>query len=156
MSYPRTTPSEVRICAAASCPRPSQHRFCSSCYFARVNRVIASHDERISSVEAEIWEMAAIERDATGSLARVLMPLIISGQEAKSAGDAKIAKQLRRKINLKIHIFVKAKKESDEHICDLKADVEALREKLGQNLMELSRRQNMGISSGKSSSQMRV
>ena len=155
MSYSRTAPSEVRICAAASCPRPSQYRFCSSCYFARVNRVIASHGERISLVEAEIREMVAIEQVATGFLGQVLMPLITSEQEAKSAGDAKTAKQLRRRINLKINTFVKAKKESDEHVRDLKADVEALR-RLGLDLVELSKRQNMGISPEMSSSQVRI
>ena len=107
-------------------------------------------------MEAEIREMVAIEQAAAGFLAQVLIPLITSEQEAKSAGDAKTAKQLRRRINLKINNFVKAKKESDEHVRDLKADVEALTERLGQDLVELSRRQKMGISSEMSSSQVRI
>ena len=78
-------------------------------------------------MEVAIGEMAAIDRDATGFLAQVVMPLITLEYEAQSAVDARTAKQLKRRINLKINTW----KESDEHVCDLKADVEALRERLG-------------------------
>jgi len=136
----KASPS-IKFCAGASCPRPSHHRFCDGCYYDRAARVFAIYKSRLASIEADIAEVEAMGQEATSLHSAVLRRLVVCEQEAMDAGDGEGAWMWRKRMEAEIEGYTGVKKEADGYLRDLKADKERLKEGLGRELGELSRRQ---------------